>query len=106
MRIKWLPLMLVLLEGAAGAEQTFTCVAGSRPRVGMRAPEVRAACGEPDTMVVERVPVRAKRADGSTYIRGYAQLERWNYGRRPTRPAAVLTFELATLKTIEIKPNR
>jgi hypothetical protein len=68
----------------------------------MRAFEVKALCGEPERRNIERVPIRARRADGSTYVRGYAQFERWTYGREPGRLPAVLTFELAMLKNIEL----
>lgn len=101
----WFPFALVLLVSAANGEETFTCGVWS-PRVGMRAFEVQAGCGNPESRVMERVPVRAKGADGSTYVRGYAQVERWTYGRKPGRPGAVLTFELATLKRIDVRTSR
>jgi hypothetical protein len=72
----------------------------------MHAFEVKAACGNPECRVMERIPVRAKGADGSAYVRGYAQAERWTYGRKPGRPAAVLTFEPAILEKIEIGTSR
>jgi hypothetical protein len=71
----------------------------------MRAFEVQARCGDPERRETVRVPVRARGADGSTYVRGYAQLEHWTYGRDLGRLSAVLTFELATLKRIELIPR-
>ena len=101
MRIEWLPIALAFLGSTASAEDTITCK-GSIVSVGMRAFEVKARCGEPERRNVERVPVRAKRADGSTYVRGYAQFEYWTYDRQSGRLPAVLTFEVATLKRIDL----
>jgi hypothetical protein len=101
MRIAWLPIALALLGSTASAEDTINCK-GWIVSVGMRAFEVKARCGEPERRDVERVPVRAQRADGSRYVRGYAQFEYWTYGRESGRLPAVLTFELATLKKIEL----
>lgn len=105
MRIKWLLFVLVLVVSVGRGEATFTCGVWT-PRVGMHSFDVKAACGNPDSRVMERIPIRAKGADGLTYVRGYGQVERWTYDRRPGRPKAVLTFELAILKRIDIKTSR
>jgi hypothetical protein len=106
MRIEWLPIAFAFVGSAATAEDTLICRSGYSVSVGMRAFEVRGRCGDPERRETLRVPVRAKAADGQTYVRGYAQFEYWKYGREPGRPSAVLTFERATLKRIDLITRR
>jgi hypothetical protein len=108
MRIEYLPIAVAygFLGSTATAEETLICTGGYSVSVGMRAFEVRGRCGDPEYRETVRVPVREKGADGSTYVRGYAQLEYWRYRLKPGRPSAVLTFEGATLRRIDLIERR
>jgi hypothetical protein len=108
MRIEYLPIAVAyaFLGSTATAEDTLICRRGYSVSVGMRAFEVRGRCGDPERRETVRVPVRAEGADGSTYVRGYAQFEYWKYRLEPGRPSAVLTFERATLRRIDLITRR
>ena len=102
MRIACLPIALALLGSTASAEDTFRCQGGWTASVGMHAMEVQARCGGPTRTETVSMPVRARGADGSSYVSHYARFEQWTYGRASDRVRTVLTFELATLKKIEL----
>jgi hypothetical protein len=106
MRIKSLPIALVFFGSTAAADDTLICKSGYSVSVGMRAFEVKGRCGEPTRRETVRVPVRVKDAGGSTYVRGYAQFEYWKYGPDPGRLSAVLTFEQAILRRIDLSKRR
>lgn len=106
MRIGWVSIVLTFVGASAAAEDTVVCKKGYSVNVGMRAFEVKGLCGEPEHRETVRVPIRARGADGTTYVRGYAQFEYWKYAREPGRPLTVLTFEQATLKHIDLIARR
>lgn len=108
MRIEYLPIVVAygFLGSTATAEETLICAGGYSVSVGMRAFEVTGLCGHPEYRETVRVPLREKGAVGSMSVRGYAQLEYWRYRLEPGRPSAVLTFEGATLRRIDLIERR
>jgi hypothetical protein len=96
---------LLILAGAAQAEDVIRCQ-GSLVRAGMIAPQVVAKCGEPKTKDVESVPIRVRRANGSSGVIGATQIERWTYDRGAGQFPALLTFEEGKLKSIELLTGR
>ncbi|HLF11709.1 MAG TPA: DUF2845 domain-containing protein [Gammaproteobacteria bacterium] len=96
---------LLSLSCAAQADDVIRC-GGSLVRAGMIAPEVIAKCGEPDSKQVESVPIRVRRANGSSGVIGAAQIERWTYDRGTGQFPALLTFEEGKLKSVELLTGR
>jgi hypothetical protein len=68
----------------------------------MIADEVLAKCGEPKSRTVESVPIRVRRANGSSGIIGTTEVQRWTYDRGAGQFPALLTFEEGKLKTLEL----
>lgn len=102
MRIRVVPCTIALsIAGAAGAQDTIRCKS-ALVTVGMIAAEVLARCGDPEHKDVQSVPVRARRANGSSSVIGTTQIERWTYDRGPGQFPAVLTFEQGKLKDVEL----
>lgn len=101
MRIAWSIATAALAATVASAEDTVRCK-DALVTVGMIEAEVVARCGEPETKDVESVPIRARRANGSTYVVGAVQIERWTYDRGPGQFPALLTFESGKLKSVEL----
>jgi hypothetical protein len=97
--------LLLAAAGAAAAEDTLRC-GGALISVGMVASQVAAKCGEPQTKHVEDVPVRVRRANGTTATGGVTRVERWTYERDYGQFPALLTFEAGKLKTIELLTER
>jgi hypothetical protein len=95
----------LVFVGVASAEDTIRCK-GSLVTVGMIDAEVVAKCGEPERKDVESVPIRARRANGSSQIVGSTQIERWTYDRGPGQFPALLTFESGKLKSVELLTRR
>jgi hypothetical protein len=91
--------------GAASAADTLRC-GSALISVGMVASQVAAKCGEPQTKHVEDVPVRVRRANGTTAAGGVTHVERWTYEREYGQFPALLTFEQGTLKSIELLTER
>jgi hypothetical protein len=103
-----LPTLFGLVLGAAGAASaadTLRC-GGALISVGMVASQVTAKCGEPQAKRVEDVPVRVRRANGTTATAGVTHLEHWTYERDYGQFPALLTFEQGKLKTIELLTER
>lgn len=88
----------------AGAVDTLRCNR-SLIDTGMSTVEVRAKCGEPDVVEIERVPVRARNPAGAVVEIGETTIERWTYERGGRFPAR-LTFEDGTLRRIELLTRR
>lgn len=89
----------------AFADDIIRCK-GALIRSGMIAPEVVSKCGEPGSKAIESIPVRVRRANGSSGILGVAQIERWTYDRGPGQFPALLTFEEGKLKSVELLTGR
>lgn len=98
-------MLIAGLASVADAEDTIRCK-NALVTVGMVEAEVLARCGEPQTKDVETVPVRARRPNGSTYVVGEVQIERWTYDRGPGQFPALLTFESGKLKSVELLTRR
>lgn len=62
---------------------------------------VLARCGEPTERVKESVPQLARRANGTTYVTGSINVERWTYDRGSSRFPALLKFEEGRLVSVE-----
>ena len=90
---------------AGRADDVIRC-RGSLVSAGMIAPQVVAKCGEPKTKEIESVPIRVRRANGSSGVIGAAQVERWTYDRGAGQFPALLTFEEGKLKSIELLTGR
>lgn len=58
-------------------------------------------CGEPTERVKESVPQLGRRANGTTYVTGSINVERWTYDRGSSRFPALLRFEEGKLVSIE-----
>lgn len=98
-------LLLLGAGGAAIAEDTIRCK-DALVTVGMIAAEVVARCGEPARKETDSVPIRARRANGTTYVVGATQTERWTYDRGPGQFPALLTFESGKLERVELLTRR
>jgi hypothetical protein len=96
---------LLALCGAAEADDVIRC-RGGLVRAGMIDSEVVAKCGEPASKAIESVPIRVRRANGSSGIIGTTQIERWTYDRGTGQFPALLTFEEGKLKSVELLTGR
>jgi hypothetical protein len=65
--------------------------------------EVLQKCGEPDSRSEISEPVRARRANGTTYIVGTTTQQIWRYQRRNGQFPVNLTFEGGVLKKLEFE---
>jgi hypothetical protein len=103
MLIKTILLSSLLLgaAGVAGAQDVMRCK-GSIVDRGMTAPEVLAKCGEPKAREEESVPIRVRRANGSSGIVGTTEIARWTYDRGAGQFPALLTFEDGKLTGIRL----
>jgi len=96
---------LLSLTPIAGADDVIRC-GGALVRAGMIATEVIAKCGEPASKEVESVPIRVRRANGSSGIIGATRIERWTYDRGTGQFPALLTFEEGKLTSVELLTGR
>ena len=103
---RWCALSLVLaFASIADADDVIRC----RGRIvgeGMTSSEVVALCGEPQSKEIEQIPIRARRANGSSQVIGVTEVERWTYDRGTGQLPALLTFEQGQLKRLEILMRR
>jgi hypothetical protein len=98
------PLLLAWASGLY-ADDVIRCK-GALVRSGMVTQEVLDRCGEPKAKEIESVPIRARRANGSSGVVGATQIERWTYDRGAGQFPALLTFESGKLKNIELLTGR
>ncbi len=103
------PLILIIAfvvaDHAAFADDIIRCK-GALIRSGMIAPEVLSKCGEPASKMIESIPVRVRRANGTSGIAGVTQIEHWTYDRGAGQFPALLTFEQGKLKSVELVTGR
>lgn len=86
--------------GALAADDVLRC--GSKlVSPGVDIEFVLRQCGEPTERVKESVPQLARRANGTTYVTGSINVERWTYDRGSSRFPALLKFEEGKLVSIE-----
>jgi hypothetical protein len=90
----------------AGADDSLRCRNGRLVNVGMPAAEVTAKCGEPQSRMVEEVPIRARLPNGNVVQTGWTSGERWIYQRGPGQFDAQLTFEDGKLVRIDLLTER
>jgi hypothetical protein len=90
-----------LALGASG-DDNMRCRNGRLINVGMASAEVAAKCGEPQSRMVEEIPVRARLPNGNVVQTGLTQAERWIYQRGPGQFDAQLTFEDDKLVRIDL----
>jgi Protein of unknown function (DUF2845) len=102
MRATCMCLALLVSCGALRAEEDVIRCKGGLVQRGMIAEEVKAKCGEPKSIDVESVPIRVRRANGSSGIVGTTEIERWTYDRGVGQFPAVLTLEEGKVKTLEL----
>jgi hypothetical protein len=93
---------LLISCGALHAQDDVIRCKGGLVSPGMIADEVLAKCGEPKSRAVESVPIRVRRANGSSGIVGTTEVQRWTYDRGAGQFPALLTFEEGKLKTLEL----
>jgi hypothetical protein len=86
----------------ASADDTLRCRNGRLVNVGMLAAEVTAKCGQPQSRMVEEIPVRARLPNGNVVQTGWTRGERWIYQRGPGQFDAQLTFEDDKLVRIDL----
>ena len=86
----------------ASAEDSMRCRNGRLINVGMASAEVTAKCGEPQSRMVEEIPVRARLPNGNVVQTGMTHAERWIYQRGPGQFDAQLTFEDDKLVRIDL----
>lgn len=102
MRLIALGALTALAFSVAPDARADTLRCGSKLiEVGVTKGEVLAKCGEPDYAEDIDEPVRARSANGGTYVVGTATRTIWTYKRRPGKFPAVLTFDGSVLKSIE-----
>lgn len=65
--------------------------------------EVLQKCGEPNSRSEISEPIRARRANGSSYVVGTTTQQIWRYKRRSGQFPANLTFESGVLKKLEFE---
>jgi hypothetical protein len=56
--------------------------------------------------MIESIPVRVRRANGSSGIVGVTQIEHWTYDRGAGQFPALLMFEEGKLKSVELLTGR
>jgi len=98
-------LLMAVMVGPASAADTLRC-GDALISVGMVAAQVAAKCGMPQAKQVEDVPVRTRRANGTTATAGVTRVERWTYQRDYGQFPALLTFEQGKLRSIELLTER
>ncbi|MFO7277276.1 MAG: DUF2845 domain-containing protein [Pseudomonadota bacterium] len=100
MRVRTFLLAVALVCGAPYAHgETLRCGSVLIERGAMRA-YVLAKCGEPTSRSEISEPVRARRANGTTYVIGTTTREVWHYERGYGKLPATLTFSEGVLKEI------
>jgi hypothetical protein len=106
--ISWCAVVAVgaALVLGARADDTVRCRSGRLVNVGMSADQVTALCGEPQSRVVEDVPIRAPSAAGGTRVIGTTRVERWTYERQWGQFDALLSFDDGKLVRIELLTGR
>lgn len=97
--------LVMAYTAAATAEPAFRCN-GRIIRVGVPAAYVVAACGAPETEVVQESLARTRTASGSSRAVGIALAEQWIYDRGWGRFPAVLIFLDGRLQRIDFLPYR
>jgi Protein of unknown function (DUF2845) len=102
----WRGILLMLASvSVVEADDIIRC-RGRIVSEGMIASEVVALCGEPQSKQIEQVPIRARRANGSSQVIGTTEVEHWTYDRGTGQLPAVLTFEQGSLKKLELLLRR
>ena len=86
----------------ASADDSLRCRNGRLINVGMPAAEVTAKCGQPQSRMVEEIPVRARLPNGNVVQTGWTNGERWIYQRGQGQFDAQLTFEDGKLVRIDL----
>jgi hypothetical protein len=100
------PLIGALVVAAAATTpalaDTLRC-GSSLIKEGDTAGYVAAKCGEPGSKQTFTEPVRARRANGTSYEVGTTSKDVWRYKRGAGQFPAVLTFEKGVLKKLEFE---
>ena len=95
-----LAVALFAFSGTADAHGSLRCK-GKIIRTGVTLSQVLSLCGEPESRVVERVPVRSATVRGYSRLSGVAFAEYLEYDRGWGKFPAVLTFRDGILRRVD-----
>lgn len=92
---------VALFSNPSSADDDVLSCRGKLVSPGVDIAFVLERCGEPTERVKESVPQLGRRANGTTFVSGTINVERWTYDFGSSRFPALLKFEEGRLVSVE-----